>query len=86
MATFTAQGTVRKQGMTTYQYGDFILIHPDGHTICAMRNGRVKLADWTGQYVEIKGATIPGYPIDGGPEYVEVDSCEKIPTTKSVGS
>jgi hypothetical protein len=86
MATFTGQGIVRKQGMTTYQYGDFILIHRDGHTVCAMRNGEVRLEDWIGQYVEIKGATIPGYPIDGGPEYVEVDACEKVLTAKSVGS
>jgi hypothetical protein len=86
MATFIGQGTVLKQGMTTYQYGDFILIHPYGHIICAMRNGKATLEEWVGKYVEIKGATIPGYPIDGGPEFVEVDACERILTTKSVGS
>jgi len=86
MAVFIGQGIVQKQGITTYQYGAFVLIHPDAYTICAMRNGKVKLDDWVGQYVEIKGSTIPGYPIDGGPEYVEVDSCERPPVAKAVGS
>jgi hypothetical protein len=86
MATFIGQGTIRRQGITTYQYGEFVLIHPDRHIICAMRDGQVKLAEWVGQYVKIEGSTIPGYPIDGGPEYVEIHVCEEVPTAKSVGA
>jgi hypothetical protein len=86
MAAFTGQGTIRRQGMTTYQYGEFVLIHPDRHIICAMREGQVKLEERVGQYVKIEGSMIPGYPIDGGPDYVEIDVCEEVPTAKSVGA
>ena len=60
-------GTVQEQGITTYQYGT--------HTISgyALRSNSVTLDDYINQYVTVVGHKINGYPVDGGPDYIEVD-------------
>ena len=60
-------GTIQEQGITTYQYGT--------HTISgyALRSNSVTLDDYINQYVTVVGHKINGYPVDGGPDYIEVD-------------
>ncbi len=60
-------GTIQKQGITTYQYGT--------HTLAgyALRSGTVPLDSYVGQVVTVIGHKIEGYPVDGGPEYIEVE-------------
>ena len=59
-------GTIQKQGVTTYQYGT--------HTISgyALRSSAVNLDDYINQYVTVVGYKIDGYPVDGGPDFIEV--------------
>ena len=60
-------GTIQKQEMTTYQYGT--------HTISgyALRSSSISLDDYINQSVTIVGKKNEGYPIDGGPDYLEVE-------------
>ena len=60
-------GTIQKQGITTYQYGT--------HTISgyALRSSSVTLDDYVNQNVTVVGYKIDGYPVDGGPDYIEVE-------------
>ncbi|MDP6922213.1 MAG: hypothetical protein QGH06_04480 [Lutibacter sp.] len=60
-------GTIQKQGVTTYQYGT--------HTVSgyALRSSVVILDDYVNQNVTLVGHKIDGYPVDGGPDYIEVE-------------
>jgi len=60
-------GTIQKQGITSYQYGT--------HTISgyALRSNSVDLDNYINQNITVVGYKIDGYPIDGGPDYIEVE-------------
>lgn len=60
-------GSIQKQGITTYQYGT--------HTISgyALRSSSITLDDYINQNVTVIGYKIDGYPVDGGPDYIEVE-------------
>ncbi len=66
--TVEINGTIQKQGITTYQYGT--------HTISgyALRSSSVTLDNYVDQNVTVVGYKIDGYPVDGGPDYIEVES------------
>jgi hypothetical protein len=59
-------GTIQKQGITTYQYGT--------HTIAtyALKSKSIDLDNYINQEVTIYGNKIEGYPVSGGPEFIEV--------------
>ena len=59
-------GTIQSQGITTYQYGT--------HTVSgyALRSSSVNLDDYINRNVKVVGHKIDGYPVDGGPEYIDV--------------
>lgn len=69
-----ASGMVQKQGFTTYQYGTHVLINSNGQTVYGLisRKSKLNLDKYINKNVVIKGHKIKGYPIDGGPEYLEV--------------
>lgn len=60
-------GIIQKQGITSYQYGT--------HTISgyALRSNSVDLDNYINQNITVVGYKIDGYPIDGGPDYIEVE-------------
>lgn len=60
-------GTIKQQGITTYQYGT--------HTIngFALKSSSVDLDKYLNKKVTVIGQKIEGYPIDGGPDYIEVE-------------
>ncbi|MGI9546130.1 MAG: hypothetical protein ACR2MM_02745 [Flavobacteriaceae bacterium] len=62
------EGIIQKQGITTYQYGT--------HTISgyALRSSSVDLDNYIDQSVTVVGYIIDGYPVDGGPDFIEVES------------
>ena len=60
-------GTIQKQGITTYQYGTHIIA---GY---AIRSSSIILDDYINKEVTIIGYKIDGYPVDGGPDYIEVE-------------
>jgi hypothetical protein len=65
----TATGTLQPMGFTTFQYGSHAL---HGPTFYALRSSRLDLNRYVGRQVLIFGFLVPGYPIEGGPPYVDV--------------
>ncbi len=65
-----ATGTVQKTALTTYQYGT--------HTIAgyALRSCSVFLEDYVDENITIIGIKFYGYPVDGGPIYLEVQAVQ----------
>ncbi len=58
---------------TTYQYGSY------GIAPYALRSQTIDLEPWVNQQVRVVGTPIEGYPLSGGPEYLEVESIEAMP-------
>jgi len=75
--TVTAEGTIEKQGITTYQYGTHVL-KEGKKTLYALTSKTQKLNDYVGKRVKITGTKIDGYPLEGGPVFLEVTSVEVL--------
>ena len=58
------------QGITTYQYGSHGISNDT--QAYALRSQTIVLDDYVGQSVTIKGEKIEGYPVEDGPDYLEV--------------
>lgn len=70
-----AEGTVQKQGITTYQYGTHVLIDESGDLLFALQSDTVALDDYAGKRVTLHGVRVPGYQngaVEGGPDLLEV--------------
>lgn len=63
-------GEIEPTGMTTYQYGTHTLT--SGETFYALKSDKVDLTPYEGKTVSITAEKIEGYPVDGGPEYLNV--------------
>ena len=63
-------GVIQKQGMTTYQYGTHTISSND--KLYALKSSTLDLNKYLKQNVTIIGNKIEGYPIEGGPDYIEV--------------
>ena len=66
----TLTGKIEQIGMTTFQYGTH-LIKADNKTF-ALKSSNVNLDNYIEKAVTLQGKKVPGYPIDGGPELIEV--------------
>lgn len=66
----TVQGTVAKMGMTTFQYGTHLL--EAGEKSYALKAENINLDNYLNKKVTIKGKKVPGYPVEGGPDFVDV--------------
>ncbi len=63
-------GFLSEQGITTYQYGTHVITTTA--EVFALRSSDVNLDDYVGMTVTVRGNEIDGYPVDGGPIYIEV--------------
>lgn len=72
----TASGTLKAQGITSYMYGTHVLCAADGNTLYALRSETLNLDLYLGQTVTVKGDLVAGYPVDGGPPYLDVQAVE----------
>ncbi|MFC3559412.1 hypothetical protein [Pedobacter jamesrossensis] len=66
----TATGTIEKIGITTFQYGTHLL-KAENKTY-ALKGGSINLDQYLNRKVTIKGGKISGYPLEGGPEFIDV--------------
>ncbi|MFV8225472.1 hypothetical protein [Christiangramia aquimixticola] len=64
------KGTIQKSEVTTYQYGTHVLITSENRY--ALKSETLDLNDYIEKTITIKAEKIPGYPVDGGPEYLNV--------------
>ena len=73
----TAVGTIHRSGFTTYMYGTHVLKADTGHTLYALKSDTINLDDYVGKKgVTVKGSLISGYPVEGGPDYLNVIEIE----------
>jgi hypothetical protein len=68
----SAEGIIKKAGTTSYMYGTHILINADGKTLYALKSDNLKLDDFVGKKVTVKGELVQGYPVDFGPNFLNV--------------
>lgn len=78
-------GIVSKAETTSYQYGTHQLNGTiiDGNPttagkviLFALKSDKIKLDDWIGKKVIVSGNKVVGYPIENGPDYIEVTAIE----------
>lgn len=68
-----AEGTVQDMPeISTWQYGEYLLVDDEGNHQYAFRANGVSLADYLGQRARVSGSLVEGHPVDGGPEFLSV--------------
>lgn len=65
-------GIIKEQGITTYIYGTHVLLNDNKHTLYALKSDNINLDKYIDKKVTVKGDLIKGYPVDGGPDYLNV--------------
>jgi hypothetical protein len=68
------KGVIQERGFTTFMYGTHLLVVKG--EFFALRSSNVNLDDYLNKRVTIKGHFIEGYPVDGGPQYIEAEEIE----------
>ncbi len=71
---FQFKGLVKKPEVTTYMYGTHTISN-EGKTY-ALKSSTINLDSYINKTVTVKGTKINGYPVDGGPEYIDVKEVE----------
>jgi hypothetical protein len=72
------RGTLQKLEVTSFQYGTHALFDESGNILYSLRSHTVNLSAYVGKHVEVTGTLVPGYPVDGGPPYLEVSKVQEI--------
>lgn len=68
-------GLLQEQGITSYQYGTHTLETRD--SLYALKSESIMLDDYIGKTITVEAEPIKGYPVDGGPEYLNVLKVKK---------
>ena len=68
--SISIEGKITKLGMTTYQYGTHAMNYA-GKPF-ALRSSSLNLDNYVDKQVTLKGVKVDGYPLEGGPELIEV--------------
>lgn len=63
-------GKMEKLEVSGFGYGSHI-INSDGKNF-ALTSKQVDLNKFVGKWVVVKGKKIDGYPLEGGPDYIEI--------------
>ena len=69
------KGQLRRQGMTTYQYGSHLL--KTEKKTYALRSKTIDLDKYIDKTIRITGEKIEGYPVSGGPVFINVLTVEE---------
>ncbi|MGA8853305.1 MAG: hypothetical protein WB492_03920 [Christiangramia sp.] len=67
-------GIIRPAGITSYQYGTHTL--KTEKELFAIKSDSINLDSFTGKDVRVRANKIKGYPLDGGPVYLNVNQVE----------
>jgi len=76
--SISSSGKIKKIEVSTWQYGTHILNDSEGKPIYALKSSSINLGLYEAKVVKISGEKIDGYPVDGGPEYIEVTKIEVL--------
>jgi hypothetical protein len=71
-----AEGLLRRQGLTNYQYGTYILLDTAGRTLYALRATTLNLDPYADRPVHLIGTPVPGYPLADGPPLLDVTAIQ----------
>ncbi len=71
-------GVLTAVQMSAWMYGSHVLSDDTGKPLTALSGQKIDLDEYDGQNVEVKGTLKGGYPVDSGPEYLEVQSIKAI--------
>ena len=74
--TVAAAGVIRRQGFTDYDYGSHVLRDEDGKTLYALTSDKIDLDEYLGFTKTVRGESVSGYPLAGGPDYLNVKTIE----------
>lgn len=66
------KGLIQSQGISSYQYGTHTLTTEE--SFYALTSETVDLTDYVGKTITLTAEPIQGYPVDGGPLYLNVIS------------
>lgn len=66
------KGIIEPAGVTTYQYGSLIL--NTKNDFYALKSDQFDLKKYEGLKVSITASKIEGYPLEGGPVFLKVES------------
>lgn len=70
--SITVIGKLEVQGATTYQYGTHTIKNID--QFYTLKSSTIRLDDYAGKSVTLTGNSVSGYPLEGGPELLNVVS------------
>lgn len=73
--SFEFEGVIQKRGFTTYMYGTHTI--SSNNKTYALQSTTINLDSYLNNKVLIKGAKVNGYPVEDGPELIDVKSVEK---------
>lgn len=68
-------GLIEKQGITSYQYGTHTL--NTEAALYALKSETVDLDSYVGKTISLTAELVDGYPVDGGPIYLNVIKIKK---------
>lgn len=71
-------GIIERIEISTWQYGTHTLNDENGKILFALRSSDIDLNKYQNKKVIIWGNKISGYPVDGGPIYIDVKKVEEI--------
>jgi hypothetical protein len=71
-------GVIHKIEASTWMYGTHTLNDADGKPFYALTSSTIDLNNFENKEVKISGNLIEGYPVDGGPLYLNVTSVSVI--------
>ncbi|MEK6274308.1 MAG: hypothetical protein AABM30_03125 [Actinomycetota bacterium] len=76
MDTWIGVGTLRQPPRTPWEYGPYLLEHPQNPRLAALRAGRESgsVDHWVDKWVYVKGCLLHE-GVSGGPPYVELIYC-----------
>ena len=69
-------GIVEEQGITSYQYGTHTLTNDKNYF--AIKSDSFDLNTYLNKEVTVRAYKIEGYPVDGGPEYLNVVEIKEV--------
>jgi hypothetical protein len=72
-------GVITKLEMSTWMYGTHVLSDEGGKPLTALEgNTDLNFDKYQGEKVEVTGTLKEGYPLNGGPELLEVKTIKKL--------
>jgi len=73
-----SSGIVKKLEVSTWQYGTHTLNDEEGKILYALKSSTKDLNAYNDLKVTLLGSRVDGYPVDGGPLYLDVIAVKEL--------